>query len=221
MMRIVLSTPHVLDRFRHETRPYNFVFCPRIDTVAGYPANVDPKQFTLLTRFDKERERWLQSECVNIHDGKSYRLALRQTPKHDKVIPQTFGYVLRRYAGHPEHKSLAPDGSPCAPETRGLLQRASIVAGEHHCVGKETDRRWEQGEDLSLLDFEPVQYKPSAQMEVADETLRNELAKRGLREMMRLTGLSHHTLDKIRRGEPVRAATLLQVKNAMQVLAQP
>ena len=38
MMRIVLSTPHVLQRLDRSTRPFNFLLCPLIDTVAGYPA---------------------------------------------------------------------------------------------------------------------------------------------------------------------------------------
>jgi hypothetical protein len=62
-------------------------------------------------------------------DGKSYRLALSQSDKLNKVTPQTFGYVLRLYPCHPEAKSLAPDGSPCLPKTRGQLQRASINGG--------------------------------------------------------------------------------------------
>jgi hypothetical protein len=146
-----------------------------------------------------------------------YRLALRQTPKLDKVIPQTFGYVLRLYTRHPEYKSLAPDGGPCSATTRGLLQRALIVAGRLRYVGKETDRRWEQGEDLSLLGFTPVQYEPSGHMVAADAALRDQIAKQGLREMMRRTGLSQHTLEAIRRGQPVRRATLQRALRAVNL----
>ena len=37
MMRIVLSTPLVLERLSRGTRPYNFLFCPLIDGSVGYP----------------------------------------------------------------------------------------------------------------------------------------------------------------------------------------
>ena len=47
---------------------------------------------------------------------------------------------------HPEAKSLAPDGTACAPETTGLLKRARMIAGDIRYVGKETDRKWEEGE---------------------------------------------------------------------------
>jgi hypothetical protein len=212
MMRIVLSTPHVLQRLNRSTRPYNFLLCPLIDTVTGYPAGVDPSHFTLITPFTKQRERWQKAECVNVHDGKSYRLALFQSRSLDKVIPQTFGYVLRLYPSHPESKSLAPVGTACTANTSGLLQRASVTAIRPRYVGKETDRRWEQGEDLSLVSFTPVEYAPSGKMAIADAALLNEMAKHPLRELMRKTGLSQHTLEAIRRGQAVRPRTLAILK---------
>ncbi len=210
MMRIVLSTPHVLGRLNYSTRPYNFLFCPLIDPVAGYPANVDPNNCTPITAFTKDRKRWAQAECINVRDGKLYRLALRQSSKLDKLIPQTFGYVLRLYLCHPEAKSLAPDGTTCVADTSGLLRRASIVAGELRYVGKETDRRWTEGEDLSLLTFNAIEYLPSGKV-VADPTLRDAIAGSGLRQLMRETGLSQHTIEAIRAGKAVRRKTLQRV----------
>jgi hypothetical protein len=214
MMRIVLSTPHVLDRLNHLTRPYNFLFCPLIDPVVGYPATVDPDHCTLITAFTKKRERWAHAECVNVFDGKIYQLARQQSSKLDKLIPQTFGYVLRLYLGHPESKSLAPDGTTCIASTRGLLKRASILAGELHYVGKETDRRWTQGEDLSLLSFAPVEYIPSGKI-VADLKLKEQIARHGLRELMRRTGFSQHTIEAIRSGQSVRRTTLQRMQVAL------
>jgi hypothetical protein len=75
-------------------------------------------------------------------------------------------------------------------------------------VGKETDRRWEQGEDLSLTSFSPVEYSASGKMAVADVALLEEMSKRPMREMMRETGLSQHTLEAIRDRKAVRSRTL-------------
>jgi len=36
--------------------------------------------------------------------------------------------LLDSYQNHPEAKSLGPNGRPCDFDTRGLLQRAQIVA---------------------------------------------------------------------------------------------
>ena len=215
MMRIVLSTPNVLDRLKYFTRPYNFLFCPLIDPLAGIPANVDPTNFTPITPFTQHRDLWSNAECTNVRDGKVYRLALEQSPKLDKLIPQTFGYILRLYLRHPESKSLAPDGTSCEAITRGLLKRASIIAGQLRFVGKETDRRWEHGEDLSLLTFKAIEYAPSGKV-VADRKLRNEIAKRGMRELMRLSGLSQHTIEAIRGGKPVRRVTLQRLLTQVQ-----
>jgi len=116
---------------------------------------------------------------------------------------KTFGYILRLYPCHPESKSLAPDGAPCEAGTRGLLKRASVNGGQLRYVGKETDRQWTEGEDISLLTFKPIEYIPSGKVS-ADTKLGGEIAKRGLRELMRTTGLSQHTIEAIREGKPVR-----------------
>jgi hypothetical protein len=123
--------------------------------------------------------------------------------------------TLRLYLRRPESKSLAPDGSPCVAETNGLLRRPSVIAAEIIPVGKETDRHWEQGEEMSLLDFQVLEYRPSGCMVTADATLREQVASHGLRELMRKTGLSQHTLEAIRRGQPVRRATLQRVLAAL------
>ena len=145
---------------------------------------------------------------INLYDGRTYRMEMFPNGKQDKVVPESFRTILRLYLRRPESKSLAPDGSPCLADTQGLLRRSSIVAGQIIPVGKETDRRWEQGEDMSMLDFKVLEYRPSGKMVVADPTLRNEIAQQGVRELMRKTGLSHHTIEAIRAGQPVRHTTL-------------
>jgi hypothetical protein len=123
---------------------------------------------------------------------------------------KTFGYILRLYPCHPESKFLAPDGAPCEAGTRGLLKRASVNGGQLRYVGKETDRQWTEGEDISLLTFKPIEYVPCGKVP-ADPILRDEIAKRGVRELVRVTGLSHHTIKAIRDGKPVPRTTLQRV----------
>lgn len=147
---------------------------------------------------------------------KRYDLALEQDARSSKIIiPQTYGYVLRLYPFHAESKSLSPDGSPCSARTRGLLQRTSITAGQRHFVGKETDRRWEHGEDLSLLQFKVMEYRPAGRMTVADRALRKRVASAGVRSLMRNSGLSQHTLEAVRHGRKVRHTTLQRLMAAL------
>jgi len=61
---------------------------------------------------------------------------------------------------------------------------------------------------MSLLDFKVVQYRPPSPMVTADAELREQITKLGMRESMRRTGLSQHTLEAIFKGKAVRRATL-------------
>ena len=218
MMRVVLSTPLVLERLNRGTRPYNFIFCPLIDGAVGYPRGLERTDCTLIAPFSKHRGKWMDLPCVSVRDGRRFTLALEQDAQHSKIIPQTYGYVLHFYPYHKESKSLAPDGSPCCDRTRGLLQRALVVAGQQHFVGKETDRRWEYGEDLSLKHFKAMEYRPAVRMVVADSALRAQIAASGMRPLMRRTRLSQHTLESVRSGKRVRYTTLQRVRDALAVL---
>jgi hypothetical protein len=98
---------------------------------------VDAQHFTVVAPFSKHADRWWRAQCVNIHDQRSFRLAPQQSRRLDRVIPQTLASVLRAYLRHPESKSLGPDGLPCGPDMRGLLQRTKVTERERHYVGKE------------------------------------------------------------------------------------
>jgi hypothetical protein len=84
-------------------------------------------------------------------------------------------------------------------------------SGQQHFVGKETDRRWEYGEDLSLKHFKAMEYRPAVRMVVADSALRAQIAASGMRPLMRRTRLSQHTLGAVRDGRRVRQATIRRV----------
>jgi hypothetical protein len=117
-------------------------------------------------------------------------------------------------------------GAPCDASTRGLLTRVSILAGQLRYVGKETDRRWTEGEDLSLLTFKLIEYVPPGKV-AASAALRKEIVKRGVRESMRATGLSQHTIEAIGRGKSVQRTTLqrlgavLATQDTQTGLAEP
>ena len=118
---------------------------------------------------------------------------------------------------HPEAKSLAPNGKPCEFDTRGLLQRATITANWPPMLnGKESDRHWEEGEDLSLPDFKAIQYERRGSTAANDDQL-SRIAKVPKREFMR-RGINQHTLEKICKREPVRAIKLEKCLNALEVL---
>ncbi len=162
MMKLTLSTPHHALKTLAKgplTRPYNFMMIPQVCRF-GCPANVNPDKFTLLTEFSSERDQWMGSKCINIHDCQSPVYQLTDEYDSRRALVKNFFMLLDSYQNHPEAKSLGPDGKPCEFDTRGLLQRAHIVANWPPVyIGKESDRHWEEGEDLSLLDYQAIQYK--------------------------------------------------------------
>ena len=123
--------------------------------------------------------------------------------------------LLSTYQNHPEAKSLGPDGKKCEFDTRGLLQRAHVVANWPLIyIGKESDKHWEEGEDLSLLDFKAIEYRRKGNAVATDEQLAR-IANVPKREFMR-RGINQHTLEKICRKEAVRASKLAKVLMVLQ-----
>ena len=92
--------------------------------------------------------------------------------------------------------------------------RTSRRIGRLVDIGKESDRHWEEGEDLSLLDFKAIEYKRKGNAIATPEQL-VRIAKTPKREFMRL-GINQHTLEKICRQEPVRAVKLTECLKVLE-----
>jgi hypothetical protein len=150
MMKLTFSTPHrALKNLAKGplTRPNNFMMIPQISRF-GHPQSTDPNKFTLITPFSTDRDQWMHSKCINIHDARSPVYTL--TKEHDgrSALPKTFSMLMDSYQNHPEAKSLGPDGKACQFDTRGLLQRAyrrELAADLHRerirpCPSPELDR---------------------------------------------------------------------------------
>ena len=217
MMKLTLSTPHhVLKNVAKGplTRPYNFMMLPQICGF-GYPENVDRNKFTLVTPFSSERNEWIHSKCINIHDYESPVYELTDEYDLRKALPKNFFMLLDSYQSHPEAKSLAPNGNACESDTKGLLKRAHLIAEwPPKYIGKESDRQWEEGDHLSLLEFKATQYKPKGNV-VASEGQLARIASIPKRELMR-RGVNQHTLEKICRNEPVRAVKLAECLEVLE-----
>jgi hypothetical protein len=220
MMKLTLSTPHhALQNLAKGplTRPNNFMMIPQISRF-GYPQGVDPEKFTLLTAFSSDRSEWMNSKCINIHDCQSPVYELANEYDGQRAVPKNFFMLLESYQNHREAKSLGPDGEPCQFDTRGLLQRAHIVANWPPVyIGKESDRHWEEGEDLSLLEFKAIQYSRKGEAVATDEQLAR-IANVSKREFMR-RGINQHTLEKICRREPVRTIKLAKCLKVLREYA--
>lgn len=209
MRRIAITTPHVMTALRgidrDKARPYNFALSPVIIDLAGSP-------ITLLGPFEKNPARWMEMPYINIHDGTTHTL----DPPTLMAMPQTFGTIFSQYVKHPEYKSLTPDGNPCEADSHGLLQRYPVTASELILIGKETERGWEQAEDISTLLPSLKRYERNTG--IANEELRDRLNSLSLNALQKETGLSRNTILRARRGQRVHPRSLQLVKAGVQVL---
>ncbi len=219
MMRMVVTTPNIFKHRRPEwLGPFNFFLFPLVSVLGGYPAGFDQSNFLFITPYESDRRKWKSLMGVNLFDGQRFQIAMRPTTNREKVIPDSFRIVLHNYLSKPEVKSLAPDGAPCTGATQGLLMRAKITAGKLVPVGKETDRRWEQGEDPSMMDFNVQVYGVSGKLVVADPSERENWAKIGVRRWRRMTNLSQKAVYAILSGKGVRLQTLATFRSAAESL---
>ena len=221
MMRLTITTYNVLEMLGEWeiARPYNFLLLPMVDPTFGYAFYRRANEKVLLVApFSSKQDRWFNIKCVNIHNGKKYRMVdctREKNPPYNVVFPSQFARLMIEYQEHPEAKSLAPDGSPCEAETRGLLRRAHITAGEFRYVGKETDRKWEEGDDISLLEFKATEYGRAKKI-VAETSIGDEIRAIGIRKTMELTKMSQHTIEKLLRGAAVKRKTHEHVLKAIR-----
>jgi len=81
-------------------------------------------------------------------------------------------------------------------------------------IGKESDRHWEEGEDLSLFEFNAIEYRRKGYA-LADADQLTRIAKVPKREFMR-RGINQHTLEKICKREPVRALKLAKCLRVLE-----
>jgi len=209
MMRITVSTPAILGMLKGFTKPFNFVHVPLLFP-SLYPVGKDPSNFGLIMPFSKHREQWLNTKANDTHSGKPYSIALLDPQgRTRKIQVKCYGNIMGAYREHPESKFLGNDGNPCESLTRGLLRRSHIVANRHRYVGKETSRRWEQGDDISMADFRCAEYG-DGQM-VADEKTRKQIVEKGIRKTARETGIHTDTVTLIAKGRPVKPVTLAKI----------
>jgi len=218
MMRMAMTSPNVMRTNRPGwLSPFNFLLFPLLSDIGGYPAGFDKSNFKFIVPFESNRARWKNAWGVNLWDENAYQIKMVPDGKQRNVVPDSMRIIVSQYLRHPEAKSLASDGTACVGNTQGLLLRASILAAALVPIGKETDRRWDQGEDPSLVDFEVHQYRKTRNLAVATPADRKRWAQIGIRAAMRKSGFSQKTTYSILQGKPVKKKTLTMFQRAMEI----
>jgi hypothetical protein len=216
MMRIRVTTPNVMKALRKRdpraAKPYNFAISPILLQA--------PPDCVLVAPFSKHPEKWLSQAYTEIHSGDT--VTLRGEYLGKSIQPQTLASVLWRHYLHPEDKSLAPDGERCGPYTSGLLLRRSIQARlPFHFIGKEIERKAQEGEDVSVLESSgPIRYEPgqTTKTRAADPGLVLKAKRFGMRRLIRESGASQHAVERFLDGERVHPSTRTQLRQAVEKL---
>jgi hypothetical protein len=210
MMRLTITTCNVLEMLGdwEIARPYNFLFLPMIDPVLGFPFPKQHGNVLLVCPFSSKQQEWFDLKCVDVHTGKKHKLLNCRNQTEDipenAAFPSQFARLLMQYQRHPEAKSLAPDGAACQPETTGLLKRAHVIAGDIRYIGKETDRKWEEGEDPSVLGFRAAEYGRRGRV-MASEEVKLRIREIGINKCARESGFDRKNfIRKLIRGIPVK-----------------
>jgi hypothetical protein len=228
MMRIAITTPEVLRalqmrqrRLTYEARvkPFNFVIVPILDAL-GIPITLTRETFTLIAPFTKDASQWYDRPWVNLYDGKRYKLARPGQRRSYEAEATTYADVVGRYRWHPEAKSLGPEGLPCASDSAGLLRRTPVqTRAPFRSIGKETDRRWEREDDISLLTARVIEYQPNETSQLStDTTLQHRARHHSIRVVAKTAGVSERTVKAVRRGERIRRSTARKLEAALTAL---
>jgi hypothetical protein len=85
-----------------------------------------------------------------------------------------------------------------------LLKRAHVIAGELRYVGKETDRKWEEGGEISVLEFAATEYGRKAKV-VASTEIKATISSIGVNKCARESGFDRKNfIRKLIRDIPVK-----------------
>src|SRR5439155_24995488 len=117
IMPLNVSTYNVLKVLAQwqKARPYNLLLLPMVDPLFGYAFyRRSSEKVLLVCPFSSEQKRWFDLECINVHDGKKYKMMdcrVNESISNNVVFPSQYARLLVEYQEHSEPKSLAPDGT--------------------------------------------------------------------------------------------------------------
>jgi len=171
---------------------------------------------TLVTRFTKNSDEWMSAQYFNVRNGEKCRITLGDSHRANVVPVRSYGQILTQYLNNPESKFLGPNGKPCMPWTRGVLQRGHIIAGEHRYCGKEMRRKLEQGPIDHEVDYKCRVYSNGKIR--ADAETRNKISTIGIGKVARESGIDRKTVRFIASGGLVKTKKYRDVTEYLQTL---
>jgi hypothetical protein len=73
-------------------------------------------------------------------------------------------------------------------------------------VGKETDRKWEESDDISVMEFKTIEYGRARRV-AASEEVKSDIERIGIKKCSRESGFDRNYIRKLLRGLPVKRSS--------------
>jgi hypothetical protein len=208
--------------YRDQIKPFNFFIQARVDTFGVSPIlnpstarliaplgsalfiNTDPDDYARYVLTTGRRD-YVEYESVLVDgdgrphvEGEPFPVG-GVTAYYVSAMPMA--EMLRTYGHHPEAKFNGPDGQPCNRETRGVLQRRSVVIASVEYIGKEA-HNFEDGADLvaTAAEREGLIVGLSLPLSEFDRLVRPFLRSRPDHLVSAATGVGLRTIERVAAG---------------------
>ena len=166
--RLTVTSPREERAFRpyNEGRSYDEQVKPWCFMSMAHPITTERARQDaprcLIAPFERDAERRLMMDWADRAGpaGESYRIRIDDTLeiREKSIAVQGYGDYFDDYRRHAEAKLLEPDGRPCHPWSRGLLQPRHVELAEVRRIGKESNRLAETALPLELDEHAVVEY---------------------------------------------------------------
>jgi hypothetical protein len=132
--RTTVSSPDLLKSFESlnsgkpyaaQIKPSNFLLTAHVIPF-GHPAGVDPERFHLVTPYDSDPSKWLDTEWIDHHSKKLFRVSTQGHCGSRQIARvKTYGEVVTEYECHPESKCADALASPCDRQNGWVIAEAT------------------------------------------------------------------------------------------------
>jgi len=162
LTRVTASGPFVLRWFAgyNRERQYEEQIKPGNFLLLAHPDPLDPSGALPIAPYEGDASRWGRLPWVDRRTGNPISVTVEPFDGNDRpgtVRVRTYRDVLVDYLGHPEAKSLAPDGTGGGSGTTGILRRRPVEGIPPVVrIGKEGNRLDDR---LSGLVSGPEEYR--------------------------------------------------------------
>jgi hypothetical protein len=97
-----------------------------------------------------------------------------------------------------------------------LLRRAHVIAGQIRYIGKETDRKWEEGGEISILEFAATEYGWKGKLRASEE-IKAAIQNIGINKCARESGFDRKNfIRKLVRGQAVKGNSYREFERWLQ-----